>query len=127
AAAHEFIMALPAGYNTPVGEKGSALSGGQRQRVAIARTILQNPQLLILDEATSALDYETERQVSMNLQERYRDRTVFFITHRLSTIRGADVIVVMDQGSVVEIGTHKELMEQRGRYFCLYQQQDANL
>jgi ATP-binding cassette subfamily B protein len=127
AAAHEFIMALPAGYNTPVGEKGAALSGGQRQRVAIARTILQNPQLLILDEATSALDYETERQVSMNLQERYRDRTVFFITHRLSTIRGADVIVVMDQGSVVEIGTHKELMEQRGRYFCLYQQQDANL
>ena len=127
AAAHDFIMALPAGYNTPVGEKGSALSGGQRQRIAIARTILQNPQLLILDEATSALDYETERQVSMNLQERYRDRTVFFITHRLSTIRGADVIVVMDQGSVVEMGTHQELMEQRGRYFCLYQQQDAGL
>lgn len=127
AAAHDFIMGLPAGYNTPVGEKGSALSGGQRQRIAIARTILQNPQLLILDEATSALDYETERQVSMNLQDRYRDRTVFFITHRLSTIRGADVIVVMDQGSVVEMGTHQELMEQRGRYFCLYQQQDTGL
>jgi ATP-binding cassette subfamily B protein len=125
AAAHEFIMGLPAGYNTSVGEKGASLSGGQRQRIAIARTILQNPQLLILDEATSALDYETERQVSVNLQARYADRTVFFITHRLSTIRHADVIVVMDQGSVAEMGTHSELMEKRGRYYCLYQQQDA--
>lgn len=125
AAAHDFIMGLPAGYNTPVGEKGASLSGGQRQRIAIARTILQNPQLLILDEATSALDYETERQVSVNLQSRYSDRTVFFITHRLTTIRHADVIVVMDQGSVAEMGTHSELMEKRGRYYCLYQQQDA--
>ena len=125
AAAHEFIMGLPAGYNTSVGEKGASLSGGQRQRIAIARTILQNPQLLILDEATSALDYETDRQVSVNLQARYADRTVFFITHRLSTIRHADVIVVMDQGSVAEMGTHSELMEKRGRYYCLYQQQDA--
>jgi ATP-binding cassette subfamily B protein len=125
AAAHDFIMDLPIGYNSPVGEKGSSLSGGQRQRIAIARTVLQNPRLLILDEATSALDYETERQVSVNLKERFNDRTVFFITHRLSTIRNADVILMMDKGAAVELGTHDELMAQRGRYYCLYQQQEA--
>jgi len=125
ACAHDFIMELPSGYNSNVGERGSALSGGQRQRVAIARTVLQNPNFLILDEATSALDYETERQVCGNLQEAFRDRTVLFITHRLSTIRNADLIVMMDKGSVAEQGTHDELMAMRGRYYCLYQQQDA--
>jgi HlyB family type I secretion system ABC transporter len=124
AAAHDFIMDLPAGYNTKVGERGSALSGGQRQRVAIARTVLQNPQLLILDEATSALDYDSERQVCVNLASAFEGRTVFFITHRLSTIRSADVIVMMDKGLVVEQGTHNELMAIKGRYYCLYQQQE---
>ncbi|MGA7954621.1 MAG: ATP-binding cassette domain-containing protein, partial [Gloeobacterales cyanobacterium] len=127
AVAHEFIMSLPNGYNTRVGERGSSLSGGQRQRVAIARMVLQNPQILILDEATSALDYNTERQVCQNLIEVFRGRSVFFITHRLSTIRNADVIVVMDQGAVVEQGTHDELTTLKGRYYCLYQQQQALL
>ena len=125
AAAHDFIMNLPNGYNTNVGERGSALSGGQRQRIAIARTVLQNPNLLILDEATSALDYESERQVCLNLAEAFSDRTVFFITHRLSTIRNADKILMMDQGVVVEQGLHEELMAMKGRYYCLYRQQEA--
>jgi ATP-binding cassette, subfamily B, bacterial HlyB/CyaB len=124
AAAHEFIMSLPSGYNTKVGERGSALSGGQRQRVAIARTVLQNPQLLILDEATSALDYDSERQVCVNLAAAFEGKTVFFITHRLSTIRSADIIVMMDKGLVVEQGTHNDLMALKGRYYCLYQQQE---
>jgi len=118
-------MNLPNGYNTRVGERGAALSGGQRQRIAIARTVLQNPHLLILDEATSALDYDAERHVCLNLIEVFNDRTVFFITHRLSTIRHADVIVMMDQGLVVEQGTHEELMVLEGRYYCLYRQQEA--
>ncbi|MFL9458195.1 peptidase domain-containing ABC transporter [Tolypothrix bouteillei VB521301_2] len=125
ACAHDFIMNLPNGYETRVGERGSALSGGQRQRIAIARTILQNPPLLILDEATSALDYDTERQVCLNLAQAFKGRTVFFITHRLATIRSADVILMMSQGSVVEQGTHAELMAMMGRYYCLYQQQEA--
>ncbi|MEO0887050.1 MAG: ATP-binding cassette domain-containing protein, partial [Cyanobacteria bacterium J06648_10] len=120
--AHEFIMNLSGGYNSRVGERGSSLSGGQRQRIAIARTVLQNPRLLILDEATSALDYDTEAQVCYNLKKWANGRTVFFITHRLSTIRQADRILVMDKGSVVELGTHEELMALKGRYFCLYEQ-----
>ncbi|MEG4226518.1 peptidase domain-containing ABC transporter [Microcoleus sp. N9_B2] len=126
AVAHDFIMGLPAGYNTIVGERGSSLSGGQRQRLAIARTILQNPKLLILDEATSALDYHSERQVCNNLAEAFAGRTVFFITHRLTTIQNADIIIMMDQGSVVERGTHKELMALKGRYYCLFQQQESS-
>lgn len=125
AVAHDFIMGLPAGYNTIVGERGASLSGGQRQRLAIARTILQNPKLLILDEATSALDYHSERQVCNNLAEAFKGRTVFFITHRLTTVQNADAIIMMDQGSVVEQGTHKELMALKGRYYCLFQQQEA--
>lgn len=127
AAAHDFIMSLPNGYNTTVGERGSSLSGGQRQRIAIARTVLQNPKILILDEATSALDYNSERQVCNNLAEAFQGRTVFFITHRLSTVRNADTILVMDQGSIVEQGTHDELMALKGRYYCLYQQQESQL
>ena len=127
AGAHDFIMSLPQGYNTRVGERGAALSGGQRQRIAIARTVLQNPRLLVLDEATSALDYHTERQVCLNLAQAFRDRTVFFITHRLATIKHSDIILMMDQGTVVEQGTHTELMALKGRYYCLYQQQESTL
>jgi ATP-binding cassette subfamily B protein len=127
AAAHDFIMELPNGYNTKVGERGAALSGGQRQRVAIARTVLQQPRMLILDEATSALDYDSERQVCFNLAETFKHQTVFFITHRLSAIKSADVIVMMDKGSIVEQGTHKELIALQGRYYCLYQQQESQV
>ncbi len=127
AAAHDFIMTLSHGYNTLVGERGSTLSGGQRQRIAIARAVLQNPRLLILDEATSALDYDTEQHVCQNLASLFRGRTLFFITHRLNTVKNADVILVMDKGAVVEQGTHAELMALRGRYYCLYQQQESQL
>ncbi len=125
--AHDFIMNLPQGYNSRVGERGAALSGGQRQRIAIARTVLQNPRLLILDEATSALDYHSERQVCANLMAAFQGRTTFFITHRLATIRNADRILMMDQGAIAEQGTHTELMALKGRYFCLYQQQEAQM
>ena len=107
-------------HNTQVGERGSSLSGGQRQRIAIAPAVLQNPRLLILDEATSALDYETEQQLYLNLADRFKDRTVFFITHRLSTIKEADIILFMARGIIEEMGTHEELMALKGRYFCLY-------
>ncbi len=125
--AHEFIMDLPNGYNSAVGERGSGLSGGQRQRIAIARTVLQNPRLLILDEATSALDYDSEKQVCANIAEAFAGKTVFFITHRLTTIRSADMILMMDRGLVAELGTHAELMALKGRYYCLYQQQESQL
>ena len=125
--AHEFIMELPNGYNSSVGERGAGLSGGQRQRIAIARTVLQNPRLLILDEATSALDYESENRVCTNIADAFAGKTVFFITHRLTTIRNADIIVMMDRGVVSELGTHAELMALQGRYYCLYQQQESRL
>ena len=125
ACAHDFIMELPQGYESRVGERGASLSGGQRQRIAIARTVLQKPQLLILDEATSALDYNTERQVCLNLAEEFRGRTVFFITHRLATIHSADLILVMDSGRVGEQGTHRDLMAMQERYYTLYRQQEA--
>ena len=123
ACAHEFIMAMPQGYNSSVGERGAGLSGGQRQRMALARAVLQNPRMLILDEATSALDARTERQVCLNLFEAFHDRTVFFITHRLSTVRPADMIVLMDKGAVMEVGDHSSLMERQGWYYALYQSQ----
>jgi ATP-binding cassette subfamily B protein len=123
AAAHDFIMGLPAGYSTQVGERGSGLSGGQRQRIAIARTILQKPRMLIMDEATSALDYQTERVVSDNLMQALRGCTVLFITHRLSSIVNADLIVCMGNGAVLEVGSHQELMASRGPYYVLFRQQ----
>jgi ATP-binding cassette subfamily B protein len=127
AAAHEFIMNLPNGYNTKVGERGASLSGGQRQRIAIARSVLQQPRILVLDEATSALDYATEQQVCLNLDKAFHDHTVFFITHRLGTIKSADVIVMMDKGAIVEVGNHEELMAMKGRYYYLYHQQESKL
>lgn len=126
AEAHDFVMGLAAGYSTNVGERGAALSGGQRQRIAIARTLLTRPQLLVMDEATSALDYDTERRVCENLLDGLKEHTVFFITHRLSSIRRADSIVMMHEGAIAEIGSHEELMAARGRYFALYRQQEAN-
>lgn len=119
ACAHDFIMAMPKGYNSDVGERGAGLSGGQRQRMALARAVLQNPRMLILDEATSALDANTERQVCINLFEAFRGRTVFFITHRLSTVRPADTIVLMDKGAIMEMGSHQQLMRQQGWYYAL--------
>ncbi|MEB3264397.1 MAG: ABC transporter transmembrane domain-containing protein [Synechococcus sp.] len=124
ACAHDFIMQMPQGYNSSVGERGAGLSGGQRQRLALARAVLQNPRMLILDEATSALDANTERQVCINLFEAFRGRTVFFITHRLSTVRPADTIVLMDQGAVMEVGSHRQLMQRRGWYYALFQSQN---
>ncbi|WP_037987871.1 ABC transporter transmembrane domain-containing protein [Synechococcus sp. BL107] len=123
ACAHEFIMSLGQGYATPLAERGSNLSGGQRQRIAIARTVLANPQLLVMDEATSALDYSTERQLCLNLQDWASGRTVLFITHRLSSIRNSDHILVMDSGKLVEEGTHQQLMNLNQRYAALFDQQ----
>ena len=116
-------MSLPSGYATSVGERGGALSGGQRQRIAIARTVLQNPRLLIMDEATSALDYQTERLVSLNLMEHFRGKTVLFITHRLNSIVHSDKIILMHQGQVDEVGTHDHLLSLQGRYSTLFSQQ----
>jgi ATP-binding cassette, subfamily B, bacterial HlyB/CyaB len=123
AEAHSFIQALPLGYQTKVGERGCSLSGGQRQRIAIARALLSDPRILILDEATSSLDTESERRFQQNLTQISRGRTIFAIAHRLSTVRNADQVLVIDQGILVEQGKHEELMELKGLYFHLAQQQ----
>lgn len=123
AEAHPFIQGLTLGYNTRVGEQGSMLSGGQRQRIAIARALLGDPRILLLDEATSSLDTESERRFQQNLARISRDRSTFIIAHRLSTVRNADCILVLDRGVLVERGTHDELMAQQGLYYHLAQQQ----
>ncbi|WP_199610549.1 type I secretion system permease/ATPase [Flocculibacter collagenilyticus] len=116
AGAHEFILELPNGYDSMVGEQGANLSGGQRQRLAIARALMNNPRILIFDEATSALDYESERIIQENMARICYNRTVFIIAHRLSTVRGTDRIVVMDKGVIVEQGNHEQLLKQQGYY-----------
>ncbi len=118
--AHEFIMSLPAQYDTMVGERGSSLSGGQRQRIAIARAILKNPRILLLDEATSALDTESEKVVQNALDRLMKGRTTFAVAHRLSTIQNADMIVVIDKGHIAEVGTHQDLLKKDGLYAYLY-------
>ena len=124
---HDFISSLEEGYTTQVGERGVKLSGGQRQRIAIARVFLKNPKLLILDEATSALDNATEMQIQASLEELSRGRTVIVVAHRLSTVKGADEIVVIDSSGVVERGTHDELVALDGEYNKLYKYQFRNI
>jgi ATP-binding cassette subfamily B protein len=125
AEAHDFIMTLPNGYASPVGEQGRNLSGGQRQRIALARLIMQSPSLLLLDEATSALDAPTEQRVITNLRQRFAGKTIFFATHRLSTVRMADHVYYLENGLLKESGTPAELMEKKGLYYALYLQQEA--
>jgi ATP-binding cassette subfamily B protein len=127
AVAHDFISELPHGYETSVGERGTALSGGQRQRLALARLFLSKAPILILDEATSALDAETEQQVLQNLQRVSQNRTVFLIAHRFAPLKRADLIVVLERGVLVEKGTHTELLQSKGLYWSLYQRQQASV
>ncbi|WP_019559881.1 cyanophycin metabolism-associated ABC transporter [Caldimonas manganoxidans] len=125
--AHEFILRLPQGYDSLVGERGQGLSGGERQRISIARALLIDPRILILDEATSAVDTETEQEIQKALDNLVRGRTTIAIAHRLSTLRKADRLVVMDRGEIVEVGPHEELMERRGAYWRLYEAQARNV
>ncbi|RIW32330.1 ABC transporter ATP-binding protein [Bacillus salacetis] len=124
--AHDFIMSLPQGYDTKVGERGVKLSGGQKQRVAIARVFLKNPPILILDEATSALDLESEHLIQEAMEKLAKDRTTFIVAHRLSTITHADRIIHIEYGEIAEIGSHSELMEKQGHYYKLFQVQQLD-
>ncbi|WP_248925502.1 ABC transporter ATP-binding protein [Paenibacillus hamazuiensis] len=126
AKAHDFIMELPLGYDTIVGERGLGLSGGQKQRIAIARALLKNPKILILDDATSAVDMETEHEIQLGFQEVMKGRTTFIIAHRISSLKHADEILVLDQGRVVQRGTHEQLMKQEGPYLETYKIQFAD-
>jgi ATP-binding cassette subfamily B protein len=121
--AHGFIVAKPDGYDTQVGERGSKLSGGEKQRVAIARAILHDPKILILDEATSSVDVQTEKQIQEAIVHLIKGRTTFAIAHRLSTLRNANRLVILDGGRIAEVGTHGELMEKKGVFYNLVQLQ----
>ena len=121
--AHEFILRLPDGYDSLVGERGQSLSGGERQRISIARALLIDPRILILDEATSAVDTETEREIQAALETLIKGRTTLAIAHRLSTLRRANRLVVIEKGNIVEIGTHQELLEREGAYYGLHKAQ----
>ena len=123
--AEQFVERLPLGYDTRVGESGLALSGGQRQRIAIARAVYHQPPVLMLDEATSSLDSESERAVKENIDRLLEGRTSFVIAHRLSTVRDADLILVLEKGRLVEQGSHDDLMKRQGLYFYLVSQQLA--
>jgi subfamily B ATP-binding cassette protein HlyB/CyaB len=125
AGAHDFILELPQGYDTVVGERGASLSGGQRQRIAIARALVMDPRVLIFDEATSALDYESERVIQENMRQIARNRTVLIIAHRLSAVRHADRILTIERGRVVEDGSHDELLRAGGRYASLMRLQSG--
>jgi ATP-binding cassette, subfamily B, bacterial HlyB/CyaB len=125
AGANEFILELPEGYDTMVGEHGCSLSGGQRQRIAIARALVVNPRILIFDEATSALDYESEAIIQHNMAQISKGRTVLIIAHRLSTVRPAHRIYVVEKGEIVEQGSHEELLHVKGFYTRLYRHQDG--
>ena len=127
AGAHEFVLGLPEGYDTVVGERGASLSGGQRQRIAVARALVGDPRILIFDEATSALDYESERAIQQNMQAISAGRTVFIIAHRLSTVRTADRIITLEAGRVVEDGSHDDLIRSNGRYAKLHMLQGGAL
>lgn len=120
AKAHDFIMELPEGYDTIVGERGMGLSGGQKQRIAIARALLKNPKILVLDDATSAVDMETEHEIQAGFRELMKGRTTFIIAHRISSLKQADEIIVLDEGRIVQRGTHEQLLREPGRYYETY-------
>ncbi len=124
--AHDFISDLPEGYETIVGERGVGLSGGQRQRIALARAILKDPSILILDDTTSSLDMETENRIQKTLKSIQKNKTSFIIAHRISSVKDADQILVMNNGAIIERGTHEDLLRKKGYYFNVYKNQYGN-